>query len=46
MQTYMHRNSTEMYKAKTLRTLQGEEKEAMEKAVDKTVEALKAETNE
>ena len=39
-------DAIEMYKAKTLRTLQGEEKEAMEKAVDKTVEALKAETNE
>ncbi|HBO59117.1 MAG TPA: hypothetical protein DD624_04325 [Alphaproteobacteria bacterium] len=39
-------DAIEMYKAKTLRTLKGDEKEAMEKAVNKTVEALKAETNE
>lgn len=39
-------DALEMYKAKTMRTLKGEDKAAMEKAVDKTVEALKAETNE
>ena len=39
-------DALEMYKAKTMRTLKGEDKVAMEKAVDKTVEALKAETNE
>lgn len=39
-------DALEMYKAKTMCTLKGEDKAAMEKAVDKTVEALKAETNE
>lgn len=39
-------DALEMYKAKTMRTLKGEDKAAMEKAVDKTVEALKADENE
>lgn len=39
-------DALEMYKAKTMRTLKGEDKAAMEQAVDKTVDSLKAETNE